>query len=121
LNVLTVNPVSLATSKTSVFAAGDVTTGGASVIEAIAAGQKAAVSIHRFLRGLPQVEPYRLAKPRRRVELAEGVEVPENFKRPQEAQRPFSERAHDFRETDLTFSEMLAIYEAKRCLRCDMD
>jgi NADH-quinone oxidoreductase subunit F len=119
--LLAVNPASSTTSEMGIFAAGDVTTGGASVIEAIASGQKAAVSIHRFLRGLPHVEPYRLAKPRRRVELAEGVEVPENFKRPQEALRPFSERAHDFRETDVTFSEMLAIYEAKRCLRCDMD
>jgi NADH-quinone oxidoreductase subunit F len=121
LSLLAVNPASSTTSEMGIFAAGDVTTGGASVIEAIASGQKAAVSIHRFLRGLPHVEPYRLAKPRRRVELAEGVEVPENFKRPQEALRPFSERAHDFRETDVTFSEMLAIYEAKRCLRCDMD
>ena len=35
--------------------------------------------------------------------------------------RPPSERAHDFRESDVTFSEMLAVCEAKRCLRCDLD
>ena len=120
-NLVAADPVSLMTSEPGVFAAGDATTGSATVIEAIAAGQKAAVAIHRFLRGTDQAEPRRPVKPRRRVELADEVEVPENFKRPQEALRPASERAHDFRETDLTFSEMLAICEAKRCLRCDAD
>jgi NADH-quinone oxidoreductase subunit F len=120
-NQLLVDPITLMTSEPGIFAAGDVTTGGATVIEAIAAGQKAAITIHRFLRGIEQSEPHRIVKPRRRVEAMEEGEVPENFKRPQESLRPSSERAHDFRETDLTFSEMLAICEAKRCLRCDLD
>lgn len=120
-NLLAIDPVSLATSEPGIFAAGEVTTGSATVIEAIAAGQKAAVTVHRFLRGMDQREPYRLVKARRRVEFAEAGEVPENFRRPQEALRPSSERAHDFREADATFSEMLAVCEAKRCLRCDLD
>ena len=120
-SLLSIDPVSSATAEAGVFAAGDATTGGATVIEAIAAGQKAAIGIDRFLRGKGQAEPYRLAKPRRRVEFADAGEAPENFKRPQEAMRPPSERAHDFRESDVTFSEMLAVCEAKRCLRCDLD
>jgi len=120
-NLVSVDPVSSATAEAGVFAAGDATTGGATVIEAIAAGQKAAVGIDRFLRGESHAEPYRLIKPGRRVESADGVEAPENFKRPQEAMRPASERAHDFRECDVTFSEMLAVCEARRCLRCDLD
>ena len=120
-SLLSIDPVSSATAEAGVFAAGDATTGGATVIEAIAAGQKAAIGIDRFLRGESQAEPYRLAKPRRRVEFADASEAPENFKRPQEAMRPPSERAHDFRESDVTFSEMLAVCEAKRCLRCDLD
>jgi NADH-quinone oxidoreductase subunit F len=120
-NLIEVNPASLATSEPGIFAAGDVTTGGATAIEAIAAGQKAAVAIHRYLRGMEQREPYRLVKPRRRVDSAEAGEAFENFKRPQEALRPASERAHDFREADVTFSEMLAVCEAKRCLHCDLD
>ncbi|MBM4043783.1 MAG: NADH-quinone oxidoreductase subunit NuoF [Planctomycetes bacterium] len=119
--LLEIAATSLMTNEAGIFAAGDVTTGGASVIEAIAAGRKAAASIHRFLRGSDLNERHALVKPRARVELAEGVEAPENFKRPVEGLRPASERAHDFRETDLTFSDMLAVYEAKRCLRCDMD
>ena len=49
---------------------------------------------------------------------SEGLD---NFNRPQEALRPASERAHDFKEADSTFSEMLAMCEARRCLRCDLD
>jgi NADH-quinone oxidoreductase subunit F len=120
-NLLATDPVSLATSEPGVFGAGEVTTGGATVIESIAAGQKAAVTIHRYLRGLEQRDPYRLARPRRRVEFADAGEALENFKRPQEAFRPSSERAHDFREADITFSEMLAVCEARRCLHCDLD
>jgi len=116
--LLEVNPVTLETSQPGIFAAGDVTSGGATVIEAIAAGQKAAVTIHRFLRGADQVEPHRLVKPRRLVPFVELGEAIPNFKRPQEMLRPASERAHDFEEDNLTYSEMLAMNEARRCLRC---
>ncbi len=116
--LLEVNPVTLETSQPGLFAAGDVTSGGATVIEAIAAGQKAAVTIHRFLSGAEQVEPHRLVKPRRRVQFVELGEAIPNFKRPQEMLRPASERAHDFEEENLTYSEMLAMNEARRCLRC---
>ena len=120
-NLLVVDPVSLATSEPGVFAAGEVTTGGATVIEAVTAGQKAAVTIHRYLRGLEQSDPYRFVRPRRRVEFADTGEALDNFKRPEQAMRPASERAHDFREADITYSEMLAVCEAKRCLHCDLD
>ena len=120
-NLIAVDPASLSTNQPGVFAAGDVTTGGATVIEAIAAGQKAAAAIHRYLRGMDQSVPFRWVRPRRRVEFGEMGEGPENFKRPQEAMRPASERAHDFRQADLTYSEMLAFCGARRCLRCDMD
>jgi NADPH-dependent glutamate synthase beta subunit-like oxidoreductase len=116
--LLEVNPKTLETSQPGVFAAGDVTSGGATVIEAIAAGQKAAVTIHRSLRGLEQVEPHRLVKPRRLVQFVELGEAIPNFKRPREMERPASERAHDFEEENLTYSERLAMNEARRCLRC---
>ena len=45
----------LATSKTGVFAGGDIVTGGATVILAMGAGRKAAKSIDGFLKGLVQV------------------------------------------------------------------
>jgi glutamate synthase (NADPH/NADH) small chain len=45
------DPISLATSKPGVFAAGDIVTGGATVILAMAAGRTAAKSIHDYLSG----------------------------------------------------------------------
>jgi glutamate synthase (NADPH/NADH) small chain len=43
------DPETLATSKPGVFAAGDIVTGSATVILAMAAGRKAAKSIQAFL------------------------------------------------------------------------
>ena len=45
----------LATSKTGVFAGGDIVTGGATVILAMGAGRKAAKSIDDYLKGLVQI------------------------------------------------------------------
>lgn len=119
-NVL-VDPVSLETGLEGVFAAGDLVTAGATVIEAIAAGQKAAVAIHRSLRGLPQETWYKRAKPRLRVEAYQA-----------EGDQPETARAEDprikgeLRKT--TFQEVVCKYtlaeaqgEARRCLRCDLD
>jgi len=50
-NTLQVDPDTLATPRDGVFAGGDAVTGPASVIAAIAAGRKAAVSIDRYLGG----------------------------------------------------------------------
>ena len=47
--IITVDPETGATSKSGVFAGGDVATGGATVILAMGAGQKAARSIHEYL------------------------------------------------------------------------
>ena len=50
-NTIVVDPLTLETSMPGVFAGGDVLSGPATVIEAIAAGKRAAVSIDRYLRG----------------------------------------------------------------------
>lgn len=50
-NTIPVNSDTLVTNRQGVFAGGDVVTGAATVIEAIAAGSKAARSIDRYLRG----------------------------------------------------------------------
>jgi len=50
-DTIAVNPVTLETSLPGVFAGGDVVSGPATVIEAIAAGMRAAVSMDRYLRG----------------------------------------------------------------------
>ena len=50
-NVIQVDPDTLATSKEGVFAGGDAMRGPASVIEAIADGRQAAISIDKYLGG----------------------------------------------------------------------
>jgi NADPH-dependent glutamate synthase beta subunit-like oxidoreductase len=45
-----VDPETLATSRTGVFAAGDLVNGGTTVVQALAEGKKAGVAIDRFLR-----------------------------------------------------------------------
>jgi glutamate synthase (NADPH/NADH) small chain len=48
-NYIVADPESMRTSKTGVFAGGDIVTGGATVILAMGAGRKAAKSIHAYL------------------------------------------------------------------------
>jgi len=49
--LLEVDPITLRTSLPDVFAGGDVVTGPRFVVDAIAQGHEAAISIDRFLRG----------------------------------------------------------------------
>ncbi len=48
-NYIVADPATMRTSKRGVFAGGDIVTGGATVILAMGAGRKAAVSIHEYL------------------------------------------------------------------------
>jgi glutamate synthase (NADPH/NADH) small chain len=48
-NYIVADPETMRTSKSGVFAGGDIVTGGATVILAMGAGRKAALSIHEFL------------------------------------------------------------------------
>jgi glutamate synthase (NADPH) small chain len=50
-NYILADPQSMRTSKRGVFAGGDIVTGAATVILAMGAGRKAAVSVHDFLTG----------------------------------------------------------------------
>jgi NADH-quinone oxidoreductase subunit F len=121
LDNIIVDPVTLETGLQGVFAAGDVVSGGATVIEAIAAGQKAAAAIHRRLNGLPPDYRFKLPKPRRRVEFYEVEEGLESFKRPAEPLLDVETRKTRFDEAVRIYPVETAMKEAKRCLRCDLD
>ena len=111
---LSVDQITLQTNIDGVFAGGDAVSGPAGVIEAIAAGKEAAISIDRYLRGLDLAE----GRPRalKKVEKVskEGVET-----KPRNAM-PLMEvdRRKGFEEVELGFDEKMAIEEAKRCLNC---
>jgi NADH-quinone oxidoreductase subunit F len=116
-NTIEVDPDTLATSKEGVFAGGDVVSGPASVIEAIAAGRQAAISIDRYLGGKGDIDET-LAPPEGELApLEEADEEP----RVEVPALPVAERLKGFDQVELGLSEKMAIKEAKRCLRCDLE
>ena len=115
-----VDPVTLATTQPGVFAGGDVVTGPATVIEAMAAGERAAISIQRYLRGESMTEG-RLRPPEKRVETPRAEETLEEKGRVRMPTIANKDRLGSFEEVNLGYSEQMAIEEAKRCLRCDLE
>lgn len=108
-----------ATSLKGVFAGGDCVTGASTVVEAVAAGQRSAVAIDKFLGGpgiLPPNSDYL-------VEYLpkEEEEVMVERKRPPLPQLEIQTRRKSFSEVIGCYSREVAIEEAKRCLRCDLE
>jgi len=108
----------MATPLEGVFAGGDAVTGPASAIEAIAAGKRAAESIHRYLRGQDLREGRVFEWPR-----PEEIEVPipadvQPTPRQEMPILSLDERRTTLREVELGFTEEQAIAEAQRCLAC---
>lgn len=113
-----VDPHTMATIVPGIFAAGDAATDGpGSMIDAVAAGRRAALSIDRFLRGEERKEEH----PPHKVVPVE-VNVDEMFIPPIEHQEmpylPQEDRIGNFEEVELGFASKMAIREAKRCLNC---
>jgi heterodisulfide reductase subunit A-like polyferredoxin len=108
------------TGKTDVegiFAGGDAVTGPAFVIDAIAAGKKAAASIDRYLKGEPLV-PAAESKPEKlsdeEIKLLKK-RLPEK-KRLHAKERPGAERIKDSLESGTGYAPEEATEEASRCL-----
>jgi NADH-quinone oxidoreductase subunit F len=117
-NTIQVNPDTLATAREGVFAGGDAVTGPAIVIEAIAAGRQAAVSIDKHL-GSSGIIDEVLATPEE-IEALPELEEGEKY-RISIPTLALSERLGSFAEVELGLGEEMAIEEAKRCLRCDLE
>jgi NADPH-dependent glutamate synthase beta subunit-like oxidoreductase/coenzyme F420-reducing hydrogenase delta subunit/Pyruvate/2-oxoacid:ferredoxin oxidoreductase delta subunit len=116
-NTIVADDITQATDIPGIFAGGDVTTGPLSIIDAVAMGHRAAVSIERYLAGLPlNEEAPRLAPTE--VELKIPLEDQPAILSKGLPERPIDERIDDFNEIYLPYSETEAIAEAARCLRC---
>ena len=115
---VTIDPATGATNIEGVFAGGDVVTGPAYVIDAIAAGRKAAWSIGSYLRGEAPAgdeergTPQRLSEEQREV-LTGRIEHLPRIAMPEE---PVGERVTDFREVGLGYPSADAMAEARRCI-----
>jgi heterodisulfide reductase subunit A len=111
---ISVDEVTFGTNVDGVFAGGDVVSGPATVIEAVAAGKEAAISIHRYLQGADLTEGR--PKPRERVK---DVDRSRAVKQPRKVM-PTLETAERIgaAEVEVGFSEEDAVAEALRCLNC---
>ena len=103
----------LRTNLEGVFTGGDVVTGPDTVIEAIAAGKKAARYINRHLTGQP-MEPEKKSE----VPVVEEQPGEEREPRVRMPARDPKERIKNFEEVELGFTEEEALKEASRCLQC---
>jgi len=116
-NIIDIDPDTLTTSREGVYAGGDVVSGPASVIEAIAAGRQAAISIDKYLGGNGVIDET-LAPPEGEVA---PLEEAEEKRRPQIPTLPVEQRLSGFSQVELGYSDEMAIEEATRCLRCDLE
>ena len=120
---LVVDPESLAAGLAGVFGGGDAVLGAGSVVEAIAAGHRAARSIHRYLRGDPAVAPEPVRQPVVELsadELQQRIAATGTRRRQRAlpARVEAALRRQDFREMTLPLDEETAVREAERCLSC---
>jgi NADH-quinone oxidoreductase subunit F len=122
-NTVEVDPESLQTSRPGVFAAGDVVSGPNTIVDAIAAGRRAATMIQRHLRGLPLEYRNGSCIPTEYIEPASaGVDGTTSAADRVETPRASVQwRKRNFAEVEVTLSPNEAHREAGRCLRCDLE
>ena len=112
------DPKTGATNIEGLFAGGDVVTGPAYVIDAIAAGKKAARSIDQYLNG-QALEPEEPAKEPEKFSREEIEDRKKRFPardRVKVREEPVKKRVQDFREVALGYSVEEGREEASRCL-----
>ncbi len=113
----------MTTNRRGVFAAGDVVTGPNTVVDAIAAGKRAAEMIRRFLLGLDLKAPY--AEPNIPRNYVEPPAVEAGFvadeSRVETPRASVEWRKRNFAEVEVSLSIEEAFREAHRCLRCDLE
>ena len=112
--LIAVNPQTLMTSASGVFAGGDCVFGPRLIIDSVADGKRAAVGIDEFLRGTEHPAPIV------EVEVLERHRMPLNLLdlvRPPIPMLPLNRRT-GVTEVEIGFDEETAMAEAQRCLHC---
>jgi NADPH-dependent glutamate synthase beta subunit-like oxidoreductase len=119
-NTVRADATTMETSRSGVFAAGDVVRGPNNLVEAIADGKKAAVIIERFLKKEPLLEPSAPRLPQVYVEPIVNEDAL-NAARVDTPRATAEWRKRNFAEVEVTLSPGEARREALRCLRCDLE
>ena len=113
---ISVDPVTMVTSVPNVFAGGDCCDGPSSVVEAIAAGERAAVGIDLLLTG----ENHAFWRFEKSVDTKFDPDVePSSEGRAPLKQIAIERRRSNFEEVEQPWNESTARAQAHRCLRCD--
>ena len=111
----------LQTGREGVFAGGDAVTGPNTVIDAIAAGKKAAVMMDRYIKGEDLRQPDAVPLPDVYIEPPELEEGEASAPRGHCPMVSAEDRTSSFVEVEQSFNRQDALQEAKRCLRCDLE
>ena len=118
---ISVSEETMETSVEGVFAGGDCISGPATVVEAIAAGRRAATSINQCLNSqpvTPEAKPYNCSKgDLEDIDLSDYEQV-ERIPRAQMPALDPEERKKNFAEIELGLTEEMARREVERCLAC---
>jgi len=112
---LNVDPLTLQSEDKDIFAGGDAVRGPRSVVEAIADGRQAAISISRFAKGM-NLHIGRDLK--MRTITGPQKEVYNKIERAQMPRLAPEERIKSFDEVQKGFTQETVIEEARRCISC---
>jgi NADPH-dependent glutamate synthase beta subunit-like oxidoreductase/coenzyme F420-reducing hydrogenase delta subunit len=117
-STIQVDPGTLTTNRTGVFAGGDAVTGPATVTEALAAGRLAAFRIDDYLR---HRYPLPIKEDRAKLTgdlLPATIDMIKKIERIEPPNIGLEARTKDFETVELVYGWEEAINEARRCLRC---
>ncbi len=110
------NPVTGQTSEKWIFSGGDAVTGASSVVEAVAAGERAAVGIDQYLTGANHA----FWRDVHEVDTAFDPDAePSDAAREKLNLIAVERRRNNFAEVEQPWPEAVAVRQAARCLRCD--
>jgi NADPH-dependent glutamate synthase beta subunit-like oxidoreductase len=117
--LIVVNPESLETGMSGVYAGGDVVQAPGTVIHAIAAGRKAAASIEQALGGSGEIEEVLFQREVTARRFGKDLSF---ATRPRETvpELEIGDRLRGFAEVSLGYRNEQAVKEARRCLQCDV-
>ncbi|MDQ1279271.1 MAG: heterodisulfide reductase subunit [Thermoproteota archaeon] len=113
--LIAVDNLTLETRLPGIFAGGDVVTGSASIIEAVGAGKRAAISINRYLTGKD------LHQGRENIDEVTWVKSMGNIKKKESRFEPFEHQQPMKMDEIVDYLETIernATFEACRCLGC---
>jgi len=117
-----VAPLTYQTSRVGVFSGGDCVIGPATLIEAIAAGNRAARSIDQYLTSGKVVQSEEDVKERLTHDIGllrqRGGGIIARSQRQSPEQLPSPDRVQSFDEVEKCLTAESAVKEAERCLRC---